>query len=836
MYCNLTKLQFKTIYSEPAEVADFYSKALRQARVYKRVSAYFSFGIFNYLKKGLPDFINNDGYMQLILSTEIDKETIDEINKGYRLKQDQKNALLSKKEIIETIQSLSNEDNASLFAYLIAVGKLDIKIACKMKGIVHDKFGCISDGVHGLVYVGSNNFSENGVRNNDELFTVTIDWDSPSKREIETITDVNRLFDDMWGNKKDGVITIDMPDPVVEEMINKIDYEEIKSIKKNPDFIRLDINDDKEIILTSNINISNLMVYRNIGEYISFLRNNGKDFRIHGLDRTTEIFNFKTIMNNVCEQNNLSFYLTKRASDYFDLHYRNYNELALKGTEIKSPYFRDSEGFDFYSDTINGYLLRPLKDMQIVAASHIIEMEKSLNFSVPGSGKTATILGAFEYLANLSISDKRHVDKLLIVGPKNCSKSWKDEYLIVSPESRKHSPLCLINDDDTLFEKMDVLLHDFDTSRVIIVNYELVPKIKNELLQLVDSKVMVVFDEIHRIKKTDSAKFEALKDIVFNTRYRVALTGTPLPNGYVDLLNMIRLLHDDYAGSYFGMFESSLRSDDTRYRKTGLQNDELNKLLEPFYIRITKKDLKVPLAEPDHLIYVQTNNREKDLYRKIIKNESNSFESTIKLVEIGCVPFKCDQSIDKFEDNTIDFSSIDVKPYMTSKLYKLLNVVKENNRKCVIWCNFVDTINLVTAIMNQNGFKAKAIYGGTPQDEREKIIDEFNYSNLLDILVTNPATLAESVSLHKSCHDAHYIELNYNLYQYLQSRDRIHRLGLKDTDKTNYYLYFNFYDDDMKESKDKDIYDALQKKNYLMQRSIENGNFAFGDDTVYGYK
>ena len=43
MYCNLTKLQFKTIYSEPAEVADFYSKALRQARVYKRVSAYFSF-------------------------------------------------------------------------------------------------------------------------------------------------------------------------------------------------------------------------------------------------------------------------------------------------------------------------------------------------------------------------------------------------------------------------------------------------------------------------------------------------------------------------------------------------------------------------------------------------------------------------------------------------------------------------------------------------------------------------------------------------------------------------------------------------------------------------
>ena len=836
MYCNLTKLKFNTIYSEPAEIADFYSKALKQARVYKRVSAYFSFGIFNYLKKGLPEFINNDGYMQLILSTEIDKETIDEINKGYKLKQDRRNLLLSKKEIIDTIKSLSNEDNASLFAYLIAVGKLDIKIACKMKGIVHDKFGCISDGVHGLVYVGSNNFSENGVKNNDELFTVTIDWDSPSKREIKLINDVNKLFDDMWANKKNGIITLDMPDPAVEELIEKIDYEEIKTIKKNPDFIRFDINEDKEIVLTSNINIGNLMVYRNIGGYISFLRNSEKDFRIHGLDRATEIYRFKTIIENVCEKNNLSFYMTKRASDFFDLHYRNYDELALKGTEIKSPYFQDTEEFEFYFDTINGYLLRPLKEMQVVAASHIIEMERSLNFSVPGSGKTATVLGAFEFLANLPVSNNRHIDKLLIIGPKNCSKSWKDEYFIVSPESKKHSPLCLINDDDTLFEKRDVLLHDFDTSRVIIVNYELIPKIKNELLQVIDSKVMVVFDEIHRIKKTDSSKYEALKDIVFNTRYRVALTGTPLPNGYVDLLNTIRLLHDDYAGSYFGMYESSLRSDDSRYRKTGLQNDELNKLLKPFYIRVTKKDLKVPLAEPDHLFYIQTNNQEKNLYRKILKNEPNSFESTVKLVEIGCVPFKCEQDNEKFADQTINFSTVDVKQYMTSKLFKLLSVVKENGRKCVIWCNFVDTINLVTALMNQNGLKAKAIYGETPQDEREKIIDEFNYSNLVQIIVTNPATLAESVSLHKSCHDAHYLELNYNLYQYLQSRDRIHRLGLKETDKTNYYFYFNFYDDDMKVSKDKDIYDALQKKNILMTRSIENGNFIFDDDSAYGYK
>ena len=61
----------------------------------------------------------------------------------------------------------------------------------------------------------------------------------------------------------------------------------------------------------------------------------------------------------------------------------------------------------------------------------------------------------------------------------------------------------------------------------------------------------------------------------------------------------------------------------------------------------------------------------------------------------------------------------------------------------------------------------------------------------------------------------------------MQSRDRIHRLGLKPTDKTNYYIYFNFYDSDMKISKDKQIFELLKKKEELMQKSIERGDFVF---------
>ena len=195
MINDLTKQDFKSIYSNQEDVETFYTTALRCAKIYKRMSAYFSVGIFKHLKKGLKEFINNDGYMQLIISQEIDSDILRLINKSYLLKEEQKNILLSRTEIMEKINELIDQDEADIFSYLIAIGKLDIKIAYKTRGIVHDKFGLISDGVHNLAYIGSNNFTENAATFNDEAFQVTIDWDNPSKRELDVIDKLNDLFD-----------------------------------------------------------------------------------------------------------------------------------------------------------------------------------------------------------------------------------------------------------------------------------------------------------------------------------------------------------------------------------------------------------------------------------------------------------------------------------------------------------------------------------------------------------------------------------------------------------------------------------------------------------------
>lgn len=50
--------------------------------------------------------------------------------------------------------------------------------------------------------------------------------------------------------------------------------------------------------------------------------------------------------------------------------------------------------------------------------------------------------------------------------------------------------------------------------------------------------------------------------------------------------------------------------------------------------------------------------------------------------------------------------------------------------------------------------------------------------------MANPAACSEGISLHHVCHRALYIDRNYNAAQYLQSEDRIHRIGLPPGTKT----------------------------------------------------
>jgi hypothetical protein len=105
------------------------------------------------------------------------------------------------------------------------------------------------------------------------------------------------------------------------------------------------------------------------------------------------------------------------------------------------------------------------------------------------------------------------------------------------------------------------------------------------------------------------------------------------------------------------------------------------------------------------------------------------------------------------------------------------------------------------------------------QEQREITIEKFNDPSNLEfqVVIANPFSVAESISLHKGCHNAIYLERDYNCSNFLQSKDRIHRVGLDKNQKTNYFYFISIA------SIDEVIDNRLQKK-------IERMNQVINDD------
>ena len=83
-------------------------------------------------------------------------------------------------------------------------------------------------------------------------------------------------------------------------------------------------------------------------------------------------------------------------------------------------------------------------------------------------------------------------------------------------------------------------------------------------------------------------------------------------------------------------------------------------------------------------------------------------------------------------------------------------------------------------------------------------------------MIANPFAVSESISLHKACHNAIYLERSFNAAHFMQSKDRIHRYGLPVGTETNYYYLVS------NDSIDETINERLSIKEQRMLNIIES--------------
>lgn len=510
------------------------------------------------------------------------------------------------------------------------------------------------------------------------------------------------------------------------------------------------------------------------------------------------------------------------------------NEQKIAGLTIKENDERWNKEISDFQEIINSEISRPLKPIQLRASFYLSIMKRAANFSVPGSGKTAMMYGTFAYLSSI---DQDKIDKLLVISPINAFEAWRSEFIEVFQDKRE---LHFMNLRDKKYSDLGKVRTDWGSANVIVLNFEAIQKYVSVLNELVNEKTMIVFDEVHRVKGTSSSRARYALKLGPKAYYRYVLTGTPIPNSYQDIYNFLNILFKDEYDTYFGWTVADLKNPN---------DEEINEKLNPFFWRTNKKDLEVPKADIDKILCANPSDVQKELAEAIYENEPGILAIYIRLLQSSTNPelllkninyselglldeelnFDMNKALNNQEEKQIRqqiYNSFDLKNLASPKFEQGIELIEKlvnEGKKVLVWGLFVGTMNKINKRLLQSGINSILVYGETPKEDRVKMINNFRNGNA-QVLISNPNTLGESISLHQTVHDAIYFEYNFNLTFMLQSRDRIHRLGLNNNQYTRYYYLMTEGDRAHKGFIDKAVYNRLKEKEAVMLNAIDGNN------------
>ena len=547
----------------------------------------------------------------------------------------------------------------------------------------------------------------------------------------------------------------------------------------------------------------------------------------------------------------------------FSKEEENFEVFSENARAIRDNEFKENESlvtqFDNFQEVLKETLTRKLYPLQLLSSFHMAFAQNSCNFAVPGAGKTSIVYGAYAFLKSLPKEDPRHVDKLLVVGPLSSFAPWENEFsecFGYKPNSFRMS-----GDSDISVKQKLEHLYSPNSPELTLIFHGGVDRFQNDILDFLKrNKTMVVVDEAHRIKNPEGVWGRSVTEISKEAVSRVILTGTPVPNGYQDIFNLYKFIYPFKFKEILKFHYHNLEDMTNNNSPESQRVQELKDNISPYFIRIKKKDLKLPPIEEKY-IPVEMDSHQREIYDFIESQylphfkENNSATvkdilnraKLIRLRQASTNPSLLSRTLkDSLENNEltgefdpnaifttdtdefindseffnkiIKYPSVETPKKFRSILSLLLEEIFPENGKVIIWTIFIQNAKELQSYLNQNGIESKLLIGEIPQEEREQTIKAFNdpSNNDFKVIIANPFSVAESISLHKGCHNAIYLERDYNCSNFIQSKDRIHRVGLDDNQLTKYFYILS------KDSIDEVINNRLRLKIERMEEIIND--------------
>ncbi len=448
---------------------------------------------------------------------------------------------------------------------------------------------------------------------------------------------------------------------------------------------------------------------------------------------------------------------------------------------------------------------RRLKPYQMAGVIHGVTAANAANFSVPGSGKTATALA----VASLHLSAST-IDVVIVVGPLSSFRPWETESRFAL---RSKLRVRRIRGNASERAEMYAQTQRLD---LLLLSYSTAARDRTYLLELCRRfNAMLVVDESHRVKRFRGGFWTpALLQIARATRVRMILSGTPMPQSGKDLYSQLNILWpdreltgppEDFAARVTSDFQAIL--DDVRPFVSRTPKSALG--LEPYEVLWHRVELKGTEAEIYDLIESNFRRRIDNASEYREKLEALKRGKPIRLLQAATNAdllnrvdgYYSLRPIESTNPTLMDRLAMFGRKETPAKAELGLSLVTDivaTGAKVVVWSNFLGNLDFFSRLVRKNlGLPCFQIDGRVPVGDetkdddpnaarvsedfgetRENLIERFLTTSGAAVLVANPASCSESISLHSTCHNAIYLDRTYDCALFLQSIDRVHRLGL----------------------------------------------------------
>ena len=453
-----------------------------------------------------------------------------------------------------------------------------------------------------------------------------------------------------------------------------------------------------------------------------------------------------------------------------------------------------------------------LTEYQRLAMWCIVKTGSFALFMEQGTGKTAPVIRAAEFLAMQHKKDTGKTFKVLVVSPKTVRENWVREIEKFTLRARGRVYVLVGSLMERVKGLVEAVKSTEDDISIVVAGYETVTATMEAMPLL--KWDMIILDESHFIKAPGSKRTKCFLDIRDCCEKRVILTGTPIGNSAVDLYPQMEFMRHGSSGfptlASFRTFFAPYRVEQNK----GVDKVEnlpfLRERLQRVAFTLTKKEALPDLPEKvydvmtcdmspqQEKMYIQMRDELAVQIRTVIEDKTvdrnvsvnNILVMLLRLAQItsGFVSGRDSQqglSAETSVDSPTVITRLPTNAKMDMLREELVAYLEDHPlSKVQIWSVFKEDVRAICEMLEQQGIKHAQIHGSVSDKDREKAQVAFNEDPDTRVVVGHPAVGGMGINLQgrsgdMNCDWVIYYSQGWSLIHRMQSEDRAHRFGTR---------------------------------------------------------